>query len=139
MGVLSRIGVALDSELLQQFDQWMSRRGYTNRSEAFRDLIRDRLVGERTAAPNAIVVGTVTLIYDHNAHGVGDKLTQLQHDHHQLVVSTCHAHLDHDSCLEVLIVRGKASIIRKIADELIAAKGVKHGKLTVTTTGKNLP
>jgi len=77
MGILTRIGVALDSDLLKQFDQWMGKNGYANRSEAFRDLIRDRLVGERTSSPNAVVVGTVTLIYDHHQHGVGEKLTDL--------------------------------------------------------------
>jgi len=132
MGVLSRIGVALDSDLLKQFDQWMGKRGYTNRSEAFRDLIRDRLVGERTSSPTATVVGTVTLIYDHDAHGVGEKLTQLQHDHHDLVVSTCHAHLDHDSCLEVLIVHGRSAAVEQFANQLIALRGVQHGHLVKT-------
>ena len=132
MGVLSRIGIALYSDLLKQFDQWMGRRGYSNRSEAFRDLIRDRLVGERTATPNAVVVGTVTLIYDHDAHGVGEKLTLLQHEHHELVVSTSHAHLDHDSCLEVLIVHGKSSRVAQFADQLIGLKGVQHGRLVMT-------
>ena len=102
MGFLTRIGIALDSELLRRFDRSIARSGYTNRSEAFRDLIRDRLVTEQTAAPEATVVGTVTLIYDHHSHGVSEKLTELQHAHHELVVSTSHAHLDHDSCLEVL-------------------------------------
>ena len=88
MGILSRIGIALDSDLLKQFDRSIGRQGYTNRSEAFRDLIRDRLVTEETAAPDATVVGTVTLIYDHHAHGVTEKLTELQHAHHELVVST---------------------------------------------------
>jgi CopG family nickel-responsive transcriptional regulator len=138
MGVLSRIGVALDSDLLKQFDQWMGRRGYTNRSEAFRDLIRDRLVGERTATPGAVVVGTVTLIYDHDAHGVGEKLTQLQHEHHQLVVSTCHAHLDHDSCLEVLLVHGKSAAVEQLASKLIALKGVQHGYLVKTVPAQAL-
>jgi CopG family nickel-responsive transcriptional regulator len=132
MGVLSRIGVALDSDLLKQFDQWMGRRGYTNRSEAFRDLIRDRLVGERTAAPNAVVVGTVTLIYDHHASGISEKLTELQHAQHELVVSTSHAHLDHDSCLEVLIVHGKSAEVEQFADRLIGLKGVQHGRLVMT-------
>ena len=132
MGVLSRIGVALDSDLLKQFDQWMGKNGYSNRSEAFRDLIRDRLVGERTAAPAAVVVGTVTLIYDHDSHGVSEKLTQLQHEHHELVVSTCHAHLDHDSCLEVLIVHGKSAAVESFASKLIALKGVQHGHLVKT-------
>lgn len=138
MGILSRIGVALDSDLLKQFDRWMGRRGYTNRSEAFRDLIRDRLVGERTSTPNAIVVGTVTLIYDHHAHGVGEKLTELQHEHHDLVVSTSHAHLDHDSCLEVLIVHGKSTAVEEFASNLIALKGVQHGKLVMTVPAQAL-
>jgi CopG family nickel-responsive transcriptional regulator len=138
MGILCRIGVALDSDLLKQFDQWMRRRGYTNRSEAFRDLIRDRLVGERTSAPNAFVVGTITLIYDHDAHGVGEKLTQLQHEHHDLVVSTCHAHLDHDSCLEVLIVHGKSAPVENFASKLIALKGVQHGHLVKTVPAQAL-
>ena len=132
MGVLSRIGVALDSELLMRFDDFISRLGYTNRSEAFRDLIRDRLVAEQTASPGATVVGTVTLIYDHHAHGVTEKLTELQHAHHELVVSTSHAHLDHDSCLEVLIVHGKARQVEEFAGRLIGLKGVQHGRLVMT-------
>ena len=130
--MLSRIGIALDSELIKRFDRSIARRGYTNRSEAFRDLIRDRLVTEQTAAPEAIVVGTVTLIYDHHASGISEKLTELQHAHHELVVSTSHAHLDHDSCLEVLIVHGKSAKVEKFADLLIGLKGVQHGRLVMT-------
>lgn len=132
MGVLNRIGVAIDSDLLKRFDRSIQRSGSTNRSEAFRDLIRDRLVGEQTAAPDAVVVGTVTLIYDHHAYGVGEKLTDLQHSFHHLVVSTSHAHLDHDSCLEVLIVHGKAAEVAQLADRLIGLKGVRHGRLVKT-------
>ena len=132
MGVLSRIGVALDSDLLERFDSFISRLGYTNRSEAFRDLIRDRLVAEQTRKPTAIVVGTVTLIYDHHAHGVTEKLTEVQHANHELVVSTSHAHLDHDSCLEVLIVHGKAGQVEEFAGRLIGLKGVQHGRLVMT-------
>ena len=132
VGILSRIGIALDSELLKRFDRSIARRGYTNRSEAFRDLIRDRLVTEQTAAPDAIVVGTVTLIYDHHASGITEKLTEVQHEHHELVVSTSHAHLDHDSCLEVLIVHGKSAKVEKFADLLIGLKGVQHGRLVMT-------
>lgn len=132
MGVLSRIGIALDSDLLKRFDRSIGRRGYTNRSEAFRDLIRDRLVNEQTAAPDATVVGTVTLIYDHHASGISEKLTELQHAHHELVVSTSHAHLDHDSCLEVLIVHGKSAQVGQFADRLIGLKGVQHGRLVMT-------
>ncbi len=86
----------------------------------------------------ASVVGTVTLIYDHHAHGVGEKLTQLQHDHHELVVSTCHAHLDHDSCLEVLIVHGKSAAVEEFASKLIALKGVQHGHLVKTVPAQAL-
>jgi CopG family nickel-responsive transcriptional regulator len=132
MGILSRIGIALDSDLLKRFDRSIQRRGYTNRSEAFRDLIRDRLVNERTAAPDATVVGTVTLIFDHHAHGITEKLAEVQHAHHELVVSTSHAHLDHESCLEVLIVHGKSAQVAQFADRLIGLKGVQHGRLVMT-------
>jgi len=132
MGILSRIGIALDSDLLKRFDRSIERRGYTNRSEAFRDLIRDRLVTEKTADAHATVVGTVTLIYDHHASGISEKLTELQHAHHELVVSTSHAHLDHDSCLEVLIVHGKSAQVAHFADSLIGLKGVQHGRLVMT-------
>jgi CopG family transcriptional regulator, nickel-responsive regulator len=138
MGVLSRIGIALDSELLKRFDRSIRLRGYTNRSEAFRDLIRDRLVAERTATPDATVVGTVTLIYDHHAHGIAEKLTEMQHAHHELIVSTSHAHLDHDSCLEVLIVHGRSGQVEQFADRIIGLKGVQHGRLVMTVPEKAL-
>jgi len=132
MGLLSRIGIALDSDLLKRFDRSIRHRGYTNRSEAFRDLIRDRLVTEQTAAPDATVVGTVTLIYDHHAGGISEKLTELQHASHDLVVSTSHAHLDHNSCLEALIVHGKSAAVKQFSDRLIGLKGVQHGRLVMT-------
>ncbi|MEI9977070.1 MAG: nickel-responsive transcriptional regulator NikR [Ignavibacteriota bacterium] len=132
MGVLSRIGVALDSDLLERFDDFISRLGYTNRSEAFRDLIRDRLVAERASNPNATIVGTITLIYDHHSHRVTEKLTEIQHMNHELVVSTSHAHLNHDSCLEVLIVHGKSGKVEEFAGRLIGLKGVQHGRLVMT-------
>ncbi len=131
MGELSRIGVAIDSDLLEKFDGLIARRGYTNRSEAFRDMIRDELVEQAWEADSA-VVGTVSLVYDHHARLLEEKLTNLQHEHFHHIVSALHVHLDHDHCLEVLVVRGKASEIRHIADALIAAKGVKHGRLTMT-------
>ena len=136
MGVLSRIGIALDSDLLKRFDRSISRRGYTNRSEAFRDLIRDRLVAEQTAEPKATVVGTVTLIYDHHAYGITEKLTEVQHENHDLVVSTSHAHLDHESCLEVLIVHGQSARVAQFADRLIGLKGVQHGRLVMTVPSR---
>jgi len=138
LGFLSRIGIALDSDLLKRFDLSIERRGYTNRSEAFRDLIRDRLVTEQTANPNAVVVGTVTLIYDHHASGITEKLTEVQHAQHKLVVSTSHAHLDHDSCLEVLIVHGKSAQVSQFADRLIGLKGVQHGRLVMTVPAHSI-
>jgi CopG family nickel-responsive transcriptional regulator len=138
MGELSRIGVAIDSRLLRKFDALIARRGYTNRSEAFRDLIRDELVETEWAKPEASVVGTVTLVYDHHVRLLSEKLTSLQHDFHHNILSTLHVHLDHDHCLEVLVVRGKAGAVKKVADTLISTKGVKHGRLTITTSGAGL-
>ena len=138
MAKLSRIGVAIDSDLLDKFDDLIGKRGYTNRSEAFRDLIRDELVEESWAAPASKVVGTVTLVYNHHVRLLAEKLTDIQHDHHQHVLSTLHVHLDHDNCLEVLVVKGRASAVKKIADALISTKGVKHGRLTITTAGSEL-
>jgi CopG family transcriptional regulator, nickel-responsive regulator len=138
MGELSRIGVAIDSDLLEKFDQLIGGRGYTNRSEAFRDLIREELVEKIWESPDSRVVGTVTLVYDHHVRLLSEKLTSIQHDFHHEILSTLHVHLDHDNCLEVLVVRGKASQVRKVADTLISAKGVKHGRLTITTSGADL-
>jgi CopG family nickel-responsive transcriptional regulator len=135
---LARIGVAIDSELLGKFDDLIAERGYTNRSEAFRDLIRDELVQKSWESPEESVVGTVTLVYDHHVRMLNEKLTDLQHDHHESILSTLHVHLDHDNCLEVLVVRGKAGVVQKIADALISTKGVKHGRLTITTSGAGL-
>ncbi|MBK5293632.1 MAG: nickel-responsive transcriptional regulator NikR [Acidobacteriia bacterium] len=138
MRELSRIGVAIDSDLLSKFDALIAQRGYTSRSEAFRDLIRDELVETLWEKPESKVVGTVTLVYDHHVRMLSDKLTDLQHDHFHHILSTLHVHLDHDNCLEVLVVRGKARAVKKIADALISTKGVKHGRLTITTTGSEL-
>ena len=138
MSELSRIGVAIDSELLDKFDRLITRRGYENRSEAFRDLIRDELVEESWKSPDSPVVGTVTLVYDHHVRLLSERLTDLQHEHHKSILSTLHVHLDHDHCLEVLVVRGKAGAVQKIADTLISTKGVKHGRLTITSAGSEL-
>ena len=138
MSELSRIGVAIDSDLLDQFDQLIAKRGYTNRSEAFRDLIRDELVQKSWESPESNVVGTVTLVYDHHVRMLNEKLTDMQHEFHRSILSTLHGHLDHDNCLEVLVMRGKAAAVQKIADSLISTKGVKHGRLTLTTSGAEL-
>jgi CopG family transcriptional regulator, nickel-responsive regulator len=135
---LSRIGVAIDSALLQKFDELIARRSYTNRSEAFRDLIRDALIQDHTEQQDSIVVGTLTLVYDHHVRQLSERLTGMQHDHYHNVLSTLHVHLDHDHCLEVTVLKGKAAAVQKIADALISTKGVKHGRLTITSTGAGL-
>ena len=138
MGKLSRIGVAIDSGLLDKFDRRIAQRGYTSRSEAFRDLIRDGLVEKAWESPDSHVVGTVTLVYDHHVRLLNEKLTGIQHDFHRSILSTLHVHLDHDNCLEVLVLRGTASEVRQVADALISTKGVKHGRLTMTTSGAEM-
>jgi CopG family nickel-responsive transcriptional regulator len=138
MSELARIGVAIDSLLLRKFDALIEERGYTNRSEAFRDLIREELAKKLAASPEAEVVGTVTLVYDHHVRMLNEKLTDMQHDHHHNILSTMHVHLDHDNCLEVLVVKGKAKNMQRLADGLISTKGVKHGYLTLTTSGAEL-
>jgi CopG family nickel-responsive transcriptional regulator len=135
----ARFSVSLPPALLTQFDAMSADRGYDNRSLAIADMIRAQLVDFQQRMDTGEIAGTITLVYDHHKPHLQASLTNIQHDHHEVILSTVHVHLDHHNCLEVLIVRGRASIIRKIADELIAAKGVKHGKLTVTTTGKDLP
>ncbi len=139
MDHLSRIGVSLDSDLLHRFDQFIADKGYENRSEAFRDLIRDRLVGSAVVGPNALVVGTVTLIYDHHTRLLPEKLTNLQHDNHEIIISTLHAHLDHETCLEVIVLRGKSQDVQKLADRLISTKGVQHGRLAMSSPAALLP
>jgi len=114
-------------------------KGYRNRSLAISDMVRDHLVGHGQELGDSEVAGTITLVYDHHRSHVQDALTDLQHGHLSTIISTLHVHLDHDNCLEVLVVRGKASAVRSVAEHLIAVRGVKHGKLTLTTTGKDLP
>jgi len=138
MSQLSRIGVAIESDLLKKFDSLIAKRGYSNRSEAFRDLIRDELVEKAWESPNSPVVATVTLVYDHHARLLNEKLIDLQHEFYHHILSTLHVHLDHDNCLEVLVVKGKASAVKKIADVLVSTKGVKHGRLTITSSGAEL-
>lgn len=134
-----RFSVSIPGALAAQLDQMVREKGYDNRSLAIADMVRDRLVEHNQKSGKGEIAGTITLVYDHHKQHVQGALTDIQHDHHEVIISTLHVHLDHDNCLEVLVVRGPGQLIRQIADELIAAKGVKHGKLTVTTTGKDLP
>jgi len=138
-GGVVRFTVSVPTDLGKQLDEMTRDKGYDNRSLAVADLIRAGLVEHRQNLGNQEIAGTITLVYDHHKQHVQATLTDIQHDHHEVIVSTLHVHLDHDNCLEVLVVRGKAGTIKRIADELIAAKGVKHGKLTVTSSGKDLP
>ena len=135
---VSRFSISLPPSLLKQLDQMADEKGYDNRSLAIADMIRDQLVDHQQKLSQKEIAGTITLVYDHHKQHVQETLTSIQHDHHAEIISTVHVHLDHNNCLEVIILRGKAKVIRKIADALIAAKGVKHGKLTVTTTGEDL-
>lgn len=138
MAELTRFGVSLDDTLLQQFDRLIHRKGYTNRSEALRDLIRESLVREQWELGTADTVGTLTLVYNHDVRELADKLTDLQHEHYQAIVSTLHVHLDPHHCLEVLVLRGKANELKGIADRLIGTRGVKHGTFSATAEGHAL-
>lgn len=136
MTELARIGISLDPGLLEHFDRLINDKGYVNRSEAIRDMIRSALVEEQIRrADDTPTIGTVTLVYDHHTRDLSDKLTEHQHSHHDAIVSALHVHLDAHHCLEVVVVRGTAAQITRLADELIGTKGVKHGKLVLTTTG----
>jgi len=140
MGKTIRFGISLDENLLASYDRHIEAKGYMNRSEAIRDLIRSALVEEKWAvgAGDEEMVGTVTLVYNHHVRDLSDKLTEHQHAHHDRVVSALHVHLDAHNCLEVLVVRGPVGEVKQIADELIGVKGVKHGRLVMTTTGEEL-
>lgn len=133
-----RFGVSLDRILLNRFDGLIGKKGYANRSEAIRDLIRDSLVTEEWESSASETVGSITIVYSHETRVLTDTLTDLQHHFCNAIISSMHIHLDEHNCLEVIVVKGKAMDIREIADRLIGTKGVKHGKLTVTTTGKHL-
>src|SRR3989338_3523264 len=135
MAGVIRFGVSLNEKLLDGFDRLISKKGYTNRSEAIRDLIRDSLVKDEWEEDTRETVGTITLVYDHHTRELTHTLTDLQHQHHKSIISTTHIHLDQHNCLEVLVVKGKGGDIKAIADKVIGTKGVKHGKLSATTTG----
>jgi len=138
MAELTRFGISIDERLLERFDQHIEDKGYVNRSEAIRDLIRSALVDEEWARDDKEIVGTVTLVYDHHTRDLADKLTDQQHSHHDSIISALHVHLDAHHCLEVVVVKGKARQVKRLADELIGTKGVKHGKLVTSTTGRDL-
>ena len=137
MPQLTRTGVSIEADLLDQFDRVIAKRGYKNRSEAIRDLIRESLVSE-AIDKNKQVVATLSMIYDHHRPNLSDKLNEMQHHSHGNVMASTHVHLDEDNCLEVVIMKGRSGEIKHLADHMLAIRGVKHGKLVLTTTGKDL-
>jgi len=135
---VERFGVSMAPDLLSRFDEVIAARGYTNRSEAIRDIVRDYLIEQQWESGEGEVIGTLTLVYDHHEHDTMEQLTALQHHYHEAILSTLHIHLDAHHCLEVIVVRGSSTDIRRLADKVITTRGVKHGKLTCTTTGQGL-
>lgn len=134
---LVRFGVSLESDLLEKFDALIGERGYASRSEALRDLIRGMLI-ERTWKAGEEVAGAVTLVYDHHRKDLMSRITDVQHDYHHLIISTQHIHLDHDHCLEIIAVRGRAGDLSRLADSLRSIKGVIHGAISMSSAGQGL-
>ncbi|HTZ10867.1 MAG TPA: nickel-responsive transcriptional regulator NikR [Candidatus Margulisiibacteriota bacterium] len=137
MSSIARFGVSLDKGLLEKFDKLIESRSYTNRSEAFRDLIRQELVKKEWQDANE-VTGAVTLIYDHHRRELVNKLLDIQHDFSLCIISAQHIHIDHNNCLEILAVKGSPEKVQRLSDNLKAVKGVKHSTLSMSTTGKDM-
>lgn len=136
---LVRFSIAMPEDLLDEFDSFVAKRGISvNRSEAIRDLVRDALVEEERDSPGQEIAGTLTLVYNHHANNLTERLDAVQHEYYESIISTMHIHLDSDNCLEIIAMRGEYEKVKAIADSLLGLKGVKHGKLTTTTTGKSL-
>lgn len=134
---LVRFSVAMPEDLLMSFDAFVARRGLAkNRSEVVRDLVRDALVNDAIELPGTEVMGTLTIVFNHHASDVQEKLHTIQHSRFGMIVSTTHVHLDEDTCLEVIILRGETTDVRDIADQILGTKGVRNGGLVITTTGK---
>jgi CopG family nickel-responsive transcriptional regulator len=130
---LERFGISIPADLLKKFDSVLKRKGYQNRSEAIRDLLRDFLISEETKGGGGKGLGTVTIVYDHSLANIAERLTELQHHHHQHILSSLHIHLDRDVCMEVIVLEGAFRRVKTIADQLISMKGVVHGKLVFTS------
>ena len=137
MNKLFRFGISLDKDLLDKFDRLIREKNYTNRSEAFRDLIRENLV-KAEWKKNKEIVGAITLIYDHHKRELVNKLMDIQHDFGGIIISSQHIHLDHNNCLEIIAVKGSSKEAQRLANSLKSAKGVKHGTLSLSTTGKDI-
>jgi len=129
---ITRFGVSIEPDLLQKFDKIIKKEGYTNRSEAIRDMIRKNIINQETTDPDSQAIGTLTMIYDHHTGNLTNKLLDLQHNHHNEILTTTHVHIDHHNCLEVLVLKGKTGRIQKLAENILALKGIKHGELVIT-------
>lgn len=138
MARIKRFGISLERDLLEKFDSLIEKTGYSSRSEAIRDLIRECLVSEEWKDEDKETVGILGLVYSHEMRELTETLTKIQHRYVNIIVSSTHIHLDQHNCLEVVVLRGKSSLIKKIADELMSTRSVKHGKLIMTTTGSEI-
>jgi CopG family nickel-responsive transcriptional regulator len=137
MSELIRFGVSLDKNLLDKFDNLIKNRRYTNRSEAFRDLIRQELL-KKEWDEDREVAGAITFIYDHHKRDLLNRITDIQHDHQKIIVSTQHIHLDDNNCLEIVAIKGRSREVQRLADSLKAIKGVRHGTLSMSSTGREI-
>jgi CopG family nickel-responsive transcriptional regulator len=137
MGSLVRTGISLDSELLARFDQTIAKKGYGSRSEAIRDLVRGLAIAS-DVTQNKVVVATLTVVYDHHRPNLSERLIEAQHHYYGKVLAMTHVHLDARNCLEVIIVKGRGTEVQELADHILSLRGVKHGKLVITTTGTRL-
>ena len=133
-----RFGVSIDTTLLKRFDALIGKKGHANRSEAIRDLVRDSLVIDEWETSTSETVGSITIVYSHETRELTDTLTDLQHRYHSSIISSMHIHLDHHNCLEVVIMKGRSKELRHLADQILSLRGVKHGQLVITSTGKEL-
>jgi CopG family nickel-responsive transcriptional regulator len=138
MTKITRFGVSIPQDLVRAFDGRIRRKGYGTRSEAIRDIMREYLVSGEWENGRTLVVGTITIVYDHDTRELSHALTELQHRFHGAIACATHVHLDDHNCLEVIVVKGRSDQVQAIADRLISTRGVKHGKLVCTTTGKTL-
>ena len=134
MGDLTRTALAIDRDLLKKFDAWMTSHGYTNRSEAVRDLIRSVLVEQQWADPKASMVAVLSVVFDHAARDLAQEVTEIQHRDHHCILCSQHVHLDHHNCLEVILMRGRARQLRRMSDAIVSTRGIKAGKLTLLST-----
>lgn len=129
---LTRFGVSMSEELLQEFDQFINEKGYNNRSEAVRDLVRDVIVQHEWTKDDQVVAGSILIFYDHHQKNLVNEIIDIQHNYHDHILGTSHYHIDHHNCLEIIIVKGQAGLLKKLSNSLTILKGVKYCKLTVS-------